>query len=74
MVCDPVHHDYPGSCPSVLHGFPTESADHLNVTAGGLIVPSSKCCRPSLTASNFWMFIFVWGSVDVLACSRKGLP
>ena len=71
MVCDTVHHDYPGSCPSVLRGLPTESADHLTGTADGPVVPSCKSCHPP--ASNFWMFVFVWGSHDVLANSRIGL-
>ena len=35
MVCDTVHSDYPGSCPSVFQGFPAESADHLTGAAGG---------------------------------------
>ena len=48
MVCDTVHHDYPGSCPSVLQGFPAESADHLTGAAGGSEVPSCKSCRPPL--------------------------
>ena len=45
MVCDTVHHDYPGSCPSVLREFPTESADQLTGIAGGPVVPSCKSCR-----------------------------
>ena len=48
MMCDTVHHDSPGSCPSVLQGFPTESADHLTATAGGPVIHSCKSRRPPL--------------------------
>ena len=53
MVYDTVHHEYPGSCPSVLHGFPAESTDHLSGNAGDLLVRNSKCCRPPLDSFQF---------------------
>ena len=48
MVCDTVHHDYPGSCPSVFQGFPAELADHLTDITSGHVVPTCKSYRPAL--------------------------
>ena len=45
-MCDMVHHDYSGSCPSVLQGFPAECTDHLTGTTSGPVVSSGKSCLP----------------------------
>ena len=53
MVCDTIHHDYPGSCPYVLQGFPIESADHLTGTLGGPVIPVANLTASRWIASDF---------------------